>query len=709
MALQYVICREIADTLPFLDAIRTQADSEREALGFLPAPAYAEAIKQRKLIALVADQDGRLAYAGHLLFGGIFPHLRVRQICIAPSHRRHGNATLLLRALKAQGEAEGYLSIVANVASDLTAANLFYERNGFATQRLKSGGVTRNRTINVKTLQLESPSLIDLMSKPAAVTAIHFVQPKKRAADAPLYAIDLNVFFDVVRQRARAVEAGAVFEAGLRHQIRVTATEELVRELERKSTDRANDPILALARSIPTLPVQDQAIIDELRPVITRCVFPDVAPTALSSTDKSDVLHLCHAVVAGAAGYVTSDEKVLRARDKLMSQFGLDVIGLSEFVELLESPTETPTKSAKATRNFHISSANTPDIMELARSENVAPEAFLEVSITKSLRVSVSDSAGLIGVGLLSPAPSLSHPSRSVVCVRQDHPYSSTVADFIISDQLRTCSRTSGCMVSLLDIGHHPITRRVASSHGFQPSKNDRSSLIKVALGRPVTKISWNAARLTTERIGGFKIQESCPTYSDPMAQITLADGQQARLPLFELETLLSPTLLALPRRNAVIVPITAEFANALLGTEEQLSFLDVPEAQFLSHRTYFNTPRAANVMIRGSAIAFYESARAGGRGAIVAIARIVDVTAAIKDFIPEFMHRAAVVEDVTNLTKSEKVLVTTFDNLMPLKTSVSLSVLRKIGCVPGSNFVSATRISVPHLEQILLTGFPDE
>lgn len=99
MTTRYLIRREFSDIAPFLDAIRAQADSEREALGFLPEPAYAEAARQRKLILLICQKEDQSTYAGHLLFGGIFPSLRVRQISIAPPFRRCGHATNLLRTL----------------------------------------------------------------------------------------------------------------------------------------------------------------------------------------------------------------------------------------------------------------------------------------------------------------------------------------------------------------------------------------------------------------------------------------------------------------------------------------------------------------------------------------------------------------------------------------------------------------------------------
>jgi hypothetical protein len=274
---------------------------------------------------------------------------------------------------------------------------------------------------------------------------------------------------------------------------------------------------------------------------------------------------------------------------------------------------------------------------------------------------------------------------------------------------LRMCASDKGASVELLDPPDHSITRRVAFTHGFQALDKNLGFLRKIAIGRPVTKTTWGRVRLALERLGGLRVQEQCPDYDKQTIEISASDGRVSAINLFEFESLISPAVLALPHRGFVVVPIEREFADALLGTNEQLSWLDVSEAQFLSRRTYFNTIRAANVMIRGSVIAFYESVRSGGRGAIVALARIVDVTTMPIEGVPEFVQRGAVVEDVREITKGDRILVTTFDNLIPFPRPVTLSTLRRIECVSPSNFVTASRMSAQQLEKIVLAGFPDE
>lgn len=706
MAKHFFIRRDYSDITSFLDSIRARADSERDALGFLPQPAYAEAARQRKLILLVAQDGDEVSYAGHLLFGGIFPILRVRQIAVAPPYRRHKHASTLLRTLIAQGEHEGYLNIVANVATDLIGANLFYEKHGFISSRLKAGGKTRSRKINVRILQLDTPSLISYMIDSKVANTLEML-PRKRSPEIPIYAIDLNVFFDAVKDRARSQDAIAVFEAGFKHQIRVAASHELFAELKRKSNNPTNDPILSLAKTIPTLPAQDRSKLEGLKPHIGSLVFPERSAAGnLKPTDESDIAHLAHAVAAGVSGYITSDAKVLAARDRLMKSFSLDVIGLSEFVHLLDLPNEATPTASKSTKSFRIQMPTTEEATMFLKSEGVSVEGYIDIS--RCRRSAVFDNQGLVGVSLLDPAPALERPTHSVVCVHQEHPFSSTIADFLISEQVQHCSTRGACSLLLMDISSQPITRRIALGQGFQQA-HGQSGLFKVALGGPVSCTTWSNARLVIERLSGMTIQEKCPRYDKPEVTVSI-DGTPKTMELFELETLLSPALLVLPHRKAVVAPITPTFAADLLGTNAQYTFLDVPEAQFLSRRTYFNTIRAAHAMIRGSVIAFYESLRGGkGRGAIIALGRIVDVTSIPANNAPELLERGGVVVDIEALTKSDRILATTFDNLVILKKPVSFKKLRELDCVSGANFVSATPITAKQLASIVHAGFSDD
>jgi hypothetical protein len=183
-------------------------------------------------------------------------------------------------------------------------------------------------------------------------------------------------------------------------------------------------------------------------------------------------------------------------------------------------------------------------------------------------------------------------------------------------------------------------------------------------------------------------------------------DGKAVTVRLSALEDALGPTMLAWPGREGVIVPIARNYADDLLGTSNQFPLFGSPEAAFLTRRTYFNSPRTAPLMRPGVPILFYESKRSGGRGAIVASARIVDATVMIKQQVPEEVLRRAVVEDLDPLSASTEVLATTFDNLLRFPTPVTLDTLRGIGADGSSNLQTTTPLTATGLSEILERGW---
>ena len=308
MTPQFVIERNPSIVLQFLDRIRSEADSQRDALGFLPVKAYVEQILARKIILLLASADGDLSYAGHLMFGGLFPRLRIYQIAVAQPFRCHGGGCQLIRALMSQAEREGYLSISAYVAEDLVAANRFYERNGFVALRSRPGGATRDRKIIVRAREVESQSLLTLMSAKETIQ----LGSVQRGANSALYAIDLNVLFDLTKDRPRTRNADALFKAALGHEIRLVVTTELPSELIKSSARGDSDPLLSFA---------------PLSAIIERILFPNRDATKqLSTQNLSDIAQLAYATIGGAAGFITSDKAILKSREALLSQVHLDVI-----------------------------------------------------------------------------------------------------------------------------------------------------------------------------------------------------------------------------------------------------------------------------------------------------------------------------------------------------------------------------------------------
>lgn len=185
-------------------------------------------------------------------------------------------------------------------------------------------------------------------------------------------------------------------------------------------------------------------------------------------------------------------------------------------------------------------------------------------------------------------------------------------------------------------------------------------------------------------------------------------DGREVKIALSALEGAIGPTMIVWPGRTGAIVPITSGYADDLLGTGRQASLFGPPQAALANRRTYVNTPRAASILKPGLPILFYESIRSGGRGAVIAVARVVDATVMEKSRVPAELLRRSVIDDVEPLSATQQVLATTFEAILPLPVPVHLDALRSMGAVGGQNLVSVTPVGGDVLEAILERGWPN-
>ena len=246
----------------YADDIRRLADSDKEALGFLAATAYDEAIQRRRVVVMLDDTTGKPTFAGYLMFSGVFPNAKIQQIAVVDGHRRRGVGSALLRETISRREAEGCLRITAAVADNLPGPQAFYEKNGFGAVLERPGGRARKRTITVRARDLDNEHLLSAIDRPREghPLASDLGLRSRGAGVAPLYAIDLNVLFDAIRSdRERASLARRVIGAALAHRFRLAVTPEFGVELSRGATPGADDPTFALAMQLPRLPAVDAA------------------------------------------------------------------------------------------------------------------------------------------------------------------------------------------------------------------------------------------------------------------------------------------------------------------------------------------------------------------------------------------------------------------------------------------------------------------
>lgn len=317
-----------AEIEPFIRDIQTSADTDREALGFMPIAAYQQGVQKGEITVALSIEGTR--YAGHIWVSGTYPHARVVQLFVAQEFRGQKLATRLLRSAIQTAEADGYLSIKANVASDL-AANKVYEHHGFEVARTKAGGKSRGRKINVRVRELATPTLFTY--RPTASMTVTDIDATPDVQ--PLYLLDLNVFFDATRRRRSTEAAEKILAAALSNGIRLAVTAEFARELQRTTIGK-DDPVLSFAKQLPTVSGPSRAEVDSLAARLSAVVFPERASNGtLSTNDASDLRHLAEAILVGAAGFVTGEKAIVRAQEALRTRHHLNVWSTDDFATLV--------------------------------------------------------------------------------------------------------------------------------------------------------------------------------------------------------------------------------------------------------------------------------------------------------------------------------------------------------------------------------------
>jgi len=694
-------------------AIIALSNSEREALGFLTNAAYSDAIDQKRLQAMLVEGDeGEVSLIGYILHGGVFPHARIQQVCVQPEWRKRRIASALMDSLVSDAERAGFSTIKAKVADDLPYAQAFYAKHGFEEALSKPGGNTRGRIIVTRVRNLDTPSLFSTSSMPITLGLPSF------GAEPSFYTFDLNVLFDLVKNRNRHQAACALFAAALDHRIRLGIAAEFIDELRRTSHNQNNDPVLQMALQLPRLPPPvDPNDLVQLSEAVHQLVFVDRdAPGAGSKQARSDARHLAHSALSRVAGFITSDGAILAARDALLESVGIDVAGLDELISLLPEGAEGSLTTDRQGTGFQCKTPTVPDATAYFKRSGVPDSVIAEVcgpavGRPDGWRSAIWEDGNIVAAAFSMPPVSTSGDDRLLIAVDAGHLDRELYGEYLLDAAIKHACSSGPAAIRLVNVSGQPTVGAIAKARGFVAT-GAGCDLTKVAIGRPITESNWDAVRHQARRKAGLSLPVKWPDFLDGERSVAIAHGstQSALLSPERFEDLFGPTLYLWPGRQGVIVPIQRAYADELLGTNLQprLAFIEDRDASFLQRRAYVNTPRARKAMRPGLPILFYESGKKGGRSAIVAVGRIVDSVIVPKGASLRETARRVVVDDLSELSTTDDVLVTTFDNLMPLPTLIPFASLRAMGAEGSSNLMSATPLSSAKLAAIVQAAWAE-
>lgn len=718
-----------ADVEPFLKTVREAADANRDALGFFRPSAYQDLAFQGKLWVAVVARDS--SFAGHLLFGGTFPGIKIFQLFVSPNHQRKGVGQALVGKLIEYGERRGCMIISARVASDLREANHFWADQHFSCVRQLPGGKSRNRVINWRVRNLDTPSLLDWMvPEPKArfgqLEQFHFDNtPLFRPRS---YAIDLNVLFDVLKNRARKEASSAVFKAGFNRSVSVHITNEFLVELRRNSPPDGVDPILEIASHFPVLP---DVNINDLSPItekLRRIVFPDRQRDGRTRTqDISDLRHLALSIHHRLTGFVTGEAAILRAQRTIRDQWGLDILSPTDFLTPLDDSEQSISPVRVQVQQLRILASH------FLESERPEIEKFLlglginhtDISVAWSpgsakspqRRICVRSDQQLVGLASWDNPLGLVRDINSYLFVNEDHGAADTVIDHLLESVSRDCTVSKALRVLLHVRPEQALTHSTALTRGYRPSgkvsgQNGFLYIIKLFFDRIITSSSWEIFSREFATLTGFTVSPRMPDFGEVEVhgvKFERKDGGHFFMELFDFETLCSPAVFLFPNRSGIMVPIWRLYAEELLGaTSQQFNLFPAKEASMRLEKAYYRKPRRQKFLKNGAPAVFYISGKGGGTKQAVGCGRVTfnDIRP-VEDVHLHFQRQGVLEKEELRKRANTRgeVQVFTFDNFKPFVNAVPFIRLERLG-IKGSSLISTRAIDDIQLEAICREGF---
>lgn len=691
-----------------IEQIVELANSERNALGFLPPAAYKSAIDRSRLIALVCNESGHNDLAGFILFSGVKTSAKIQQIATHRNFRRRGVARALMRSLIDLLERKNYLSVQADVASDLDQARAFYESNGFEVVSEKPGGASRGRTILVHARYLETPSLFSYGDNSGAI--LDWSLPNSLDMTARTFALDVMVYIDLVKDRGFQRFAEVLFRSALSHEIRIAIADEFCAELRRAGKNLESDPLYNMALQLPHLPPVDESHHREISDRVYDAVFVDSRVRGFGKPNsKRDANHLAHAALAGADAFVTRDSSILNASDTLLEEFGLDVLSPEELVAYLPKNLKTPNSNSEgdgftlkpievgvAQKYFDDPATKTSHTTHLQNFDFGS-----EIAICRSIEVDRTIKACAV---LITPRHT-SPVSKVLIHVRPEAIGGQLYVEALLQECLSACAKSAVSTIQVFDLPGQTMVRALLKDAGFIKN-SDRETYDKIVVGKPVTPSAWESLVSETRRRTGIYLPDQFPSFASSwMGTIANSNGQSSEINFEQLEALIGPVLIGAKDRPAVVVPIRRGYSEMLLGEKSQMSLglVEKKDAQFRRLRAYIGAAKRPTIFEKGGLIFFYESLKNNGAGGIVAVARIVDSLLASK--VGDEDLGRIVVDDPNKFSQSDRVMITRFDNICMLKVPVLFDKLKSMDIPDGTNFVTATKIDSMAAIKILEIG----
>lgn len=706
---------EYKDYDRYIDQVSHFADQNKKSFGFMPATAYRQ-MSLKGQLWLAVNKENHIY--GYLMFGGVYPNLRVFQLFVAPHARGQGIGKILLDELVSHGNKNKYAFIHAKVAAELPA-NQFWEKSGFSITHTSQGGSENSKTrrlVNHRLLQLDTP---DLLTQLFSENKSSLEYSNKPTLSPSIYSLDLNVIFDLVRDRNNTAVARDLITKSINGAVKVVLTRELVAELERTKVDE-EDPLLALAKALPVLPSFEEEKVVSLSEELRKIVFPQRSLTGKKAiNDLSDLRHLAFSILAKIDGFITGEGALLANSDELSGKYGIEVISPAEFIyqpsNISLEPTQINGDAIEVTSCMNVLELRTiPLISALRVSDNVVSLIENNLKTNKDFEAYDLRIDGKIVAYCGIDCANSYQVMNLYLFVDESHPQASLAIDHFLERSFRKLPNDKVCRINLEISPSQTITIETAIAKGFVKTPH-ASSLIKISFNGIIDEGNWQMFASKFHDESGYSASETFPSSADiANTGITLkgVNDVYARIfTLFEFESLISPGFLNHSARTCTLIPIKQTYADELLGTSgAQANLFCLKPNLLMLEKAYFRSTARAHYLCKGELVAFYVSGKISSQE-IIGIARVTYSEIRAVDEIGASLSRQGVIEKAELSNAADKhgnIHVFTFDNFKKLPFPIGFTRAKELGLISAANLATIEKLENDKLSLLLKTGYSE-
>lgn len=452
---------------PLLESVMALHRLNSKTLGFLPAGAFEENAKLRRILVAMEGQT----LFGYLLYRVARGRAAIVHLCVSREARGKGVARALVEQLKRETKPLEGIGLRCRRDYDI---NHMWSKFGFEAVHSKAG---RGKDGAKLTFWWFGHGHADLFSRASEPDPV-----RQRVV------VDANVFYDLHASETRESEdSQALLADWVQASIELVVTKELRNEIEKAGDEDQRKASRAEATRYHTLSSDDavfQRLCGELRPQF---------PESVTLRDEADLRQLAYAIAGGAPFLVTRDQTLIERSEPLYRSHGLMVLHPAELISHLDSiEREGDYKPARieGSRWKHepLKAETLTPAVEAFRSQGERVNDFMQalrhcLARPKETKVQViSDQSGapvLLGVEDRERAGVLSIP----ILRRTSHPLAATMLRNYLRACLNAAATEARNIVVVRERAPSSLDAGILKEFGFIPCGDAWAMLTLQAVG----------------------------------------------------------------------------------------------------------------------------------------------------------------------------------------------------------------------------------